>query len=214
MLPLITFCVRNLARPFEEPGVGLEFAGERQLYEIEDNMVQFDQPAKSPFVFSDCFILPMPIGRTAQNLRELLEGLREVDETCASLPPVAIPHGHFQPTVEYPNDFALWADTAIQDSRLAEKLSALDPFGYENTEQLRDALIDLLEEYLWDLPYVPWVRPEFQFHFTEASTVVLHSRVSSPHASRVLLDSRDSGAGFNLFSHDRRALAVESAQNE
>ena len=180
LLPLITFCVRNLARPFEEPGVGLEFAGERQLYEIEDNMVQFDQPAKSPFVFSDCFILPMPIGRTAQNLRELLEGLREVDERVL--------HYHLwqsrmaisQPTVEYPNDFALWADTALQDSRLAEKLSALDPFGYENTEQLRDALIDLLEEYLWDLPYVPWVRPEFQFHFTEASTVVLHSRVSSP----------------------------------
>ena len=142
-------------------------------------MVSPYQPSENPFVFAECFILPMPIGRTAQNLRELLEALREVDDSVL--------HYHLwqsrmaisQPTVEYPNDLALWAKTALQDSRLAEKLSAIDPFGYENTEQVRDTLIDLLDEYLWDLPYVVSARPEFEFHFCEASTVVLHSRVSA-----------------------------------
>jgi hypothetical protein len=142
-------------------------------------MVHFDQPAENPFVFAECFILPMPIGRTAQNLRELLESLREVDESVLYYHLWQSRMAISQPTVEFPNDFAFWADTALQDSRLAEKLSALDPFGYENTEQIRDALVDLLEEYLGDLPYLTWVRPEFEFHFCEASTVVLHSSVSA-----------------------------------
>ncbi len=142
-------------------------------------MVRPDQPAENPFVFAECFILPMPIGRTAQNLRELLEALRDVDDSVLHYhlwqSRMAISH----PTVEYPNDFAFWADKILQDSRLAEKLSAIDPFSYENTEQIRDALVDLLEEYLGDLPYAANARPEFELHFCEASTVVIHSRVSA-----------------------------------
>lgn len=142
-------------------------------------MVRFNQPAENPFVFSECFILPMPIGRTAQNLRELLEAVRDVDEKVLFYhlwqSRMAVSH----PAVEYPNDFAYWADTALQDKRLAEQLSALDPFGYEDSEEVREALIDLLDEYLWDLSYVGWVRPESEFHFCEASTVVLHSRFSA-----------------------------------
>jgi hypothetical protein len=140
-------------------------------------MMTSDQPAKSPFVFAECFILPLPIGRTAQNLRELLEALREVDESVLHYhlwqSRMAISH----PTVEYPNDFAFWAEMILQDSRLAEKLSSLDPFSYENSEQIRDDLIDLLEDYIWDLPYIPWVRPGSEFYFCEASTVVIHSKV-------------------------------------
>lgn len=142
-------------------------------------MVEFDQRAESPFVFGECFILPMPIGRSAHNLRELMEGLREVGESVFHYhlwqSRMAIAHA----TVEYPNDFAFWAATALQDGRLAEKLSALDPFGYEDAEQIREALVDLLEEYLFELPYVAWVRPGFEFHFCEASTVVLHSSISA-----------------------------------
>jgi hypothetical protein len=180
LLPLITLLGKERSPAYRRAGSGLEFAGRFRLREIENNMAQFDQPAESPFVFSECFILPKPIGRTAQNLRELLEALREVHESVLHYHlwqfRMAISH----PSVEYPNDFAYWADMALQDRRLTEKLSALDPFDYENTEQVRDALVDLLEEYLWDLPYVPWVRPELAFHLIEASTVVLHSRFSCP----------------------------------
>jgi hypothetical protein len=121
----------------------------------------------------------MPIGRTAQNLREFLEVLQDVDESVLLYHLWQSRMSVSHPTVEYPNDFALWAGTALQDSRLAEKLSALDPFGYENAERIRNALIDLMEEYLWDLPYLAWARPGFDFHFCEASTVVLHSSISA-----------------------------------
>jgi len=47
-------------------------------------MVSPDQLAPDPFWFSDCVIMPMPIGRPAANLRDLLQTLREVDERVLS----------------------------------------------------------------------------------------------------------------------------------
>jgi hypothetical protein len=62
---------------------------------------------------------------------------------------------------------------------LAEKLSSFDPLEYENLGQVRQAMVDILEEYLWDLPFVPWARSGFEFHFCEASTVVIRSVISA-----------------------------------
>jgi hypothetical protein len=45
--------------------------------------------------------------------------------------------------------------------------------------QVRQAMVDILEEYLWDLPFVPWARSGFEFHFCEASTVVIRSEIAA-----------------------------------
>lgn len=136
-------------------------------------MVDSNQPALNPFQFHECVILTMPTGRTAVNLREMLQIVKEVDSGVLAYhlwqSRMAIAH----PEVEYPNDFAIWAATSLQDTRLAEKLSVIDPFTYEDMEEIREELAELLEEYMWDLPSVPWARPGFEFHFCEASTVVL-----------------------------------------
>ena len=136
-------------------------------------MVNPDQPALNPFYFHECVILTMPTGRTAVNLREMLQTVREVDGAVLAYHLWQSRMAFAHPEVEYPNDFAVWAATALQDSRLAEKLSVIDPFDYEDMEQIRDALAELLEEYMWNLPSVPWARPGYEFHFCEASTVVL-----------------------------------------
>lgn len=133
--------------------------------------------AKDPFQFRECFLMPMPIGRKATNLKELLEILREVDES--------VPHYHLlqsrlsltYPGVEYPNEFTFWADTALQDKRLAEILSCFDPFDFENMKQMQEALVEILDNYLWDLNYIPWARPGFEFDFCEASMAVIGSEI-------------------------------------
>lgn len=136
-----------------------------------------NQPAANPFWFRECFLMPMPTGKKAINLRELLEILREVDESVLYFHLLQSRLTVTQPVVEYPNDFALWAATALQDMKLAEKLSSFDPLEYENMEQVRVAVLDILEEYLWDLPYVPWARPGFEFHFCGASMVVVRNEI-------------------------------------
>jgi hypothetical protein len=134
-----------------------------------------DQPAENPFWFWECFLVPMPTGKKATNLRELLQGLREMEESVLQFHLWQSRLATIQPTIEYPNDFALWAAAALHDERLAEKLSSIDPFAYENLGQIREALVDLLEEYLWDISHNPAVEPGFEFHFCEAAAAHMRS---------------------------------------
>ncbi|MBM4301766.1 MAG: hypothetical protein FJ121_09595 [Deltaproteobacteria bacterium] len=135
--------------------------------------------AENPFWFHECFLMAMPLGKKVLNLRELMEGLREMEESVLFYHLVQSRLALGQPAVEYPNDFALWAANALQDSKLAEKLSSFDPFEYQNLGLVRQAVVDILEEYLWDLPFVPWARPGFEFHFCQASAVVMHSLIAA-----------------------------------
>lgn len=137
------------------------------------------QPAQDPFWFRECFLMTMPIGRKAVNLKELLQGIKEVRDSVLYYHLLQFRLSAAPPAVEYPNDFALWAAIALQDARLAEKLSSFDPMEYEDFELVRQAMVDILEEYLWDLPYIPWARAGFEFHFCEASTVVMRSEISA-----------------------------------
>ena len=138
-----------------------------------------NQSAKDPFWFRECFLMPMPIGIKVVNLRELLHALREVNDAVLYYHLLQSRLAVSQPTVEFPNDFALWAAVALQDSALAEKLSSFDPLNYENLGQVRQAMVDILEEYLWDLPFVPWARSGYELHFCEASTVVIRSEITA-----------------------------------
>lgn len=138
-----------------------------------------DKPARDPFWFRECFLMQMPIGIKVVNLRELLAALREVSESVLYYHLVQCRLAVSPPAVEYPNDFALWAAVALQDSALAEKLSSFDPLDYDDLGQVRQAILDILEEYLWDLPFVPWARSGFEFHFCEASTVVIRSAIAA-----------------------------------
>ncbi|MGQ9687811.1 MAG: DUF5752 family protein [Desulfobaccales bacterium] len=136
-----------------------------------------DQPAQNPFWFSECFLMPMPLGKKASNLRELFDILQEADESVLHYHLLQFRLAVTQPWVEYPNEFALWAATALQDPRLAEKLSSFDPFDYDTMGQVRQAILDILEEYLWHLPLVPWARPGAEFHFCESSMVVIRQEM-------------------------------------
>lgn len=135
--------------------------------------------AQDPFWFRECFVMVRPVGVSVVNLRELLHAMREVPEQVLFYHLFQSRLTLFQPTVEYPNDFAHWAATALQDIRLAEKLSSFDPFDANDLEEVRQGLVDVLEEYLWDLTRVPWSRPGFEFHFCEGATVVMRSKLSA-----------------------------------
>ena len=138
-----------------------------------------DQEAPNSFVFSEYFLMPMPTGNKASNLRELLQFLREMTEPVLNYHLWQSRLNITQPTLEYPNDFAIWAATALRDDLLAEKLSAIDPFDYENLTQVRETMVEELEEYLWDSPQYPQVRPGYELHLCEASAVVLHAGIAA-----------------------------------
>ncbi|MFH0810377.1 MAG: DUF5752 family protein [Pseudomonadota bacterium] len=129
------------------------------------------------FQFYDCIPTVMPTGKWASNLREFLYLVREVE-------PSVIFHHVYQARLkqhfdlwEYPNDFAGWAADCLEDMVLAEKLASFNPYNYASVDEVRETVIETVEEHLWDKPTVPWVRPGFEFFFNDSKTVVIPTEV-------------------------------------
>lgn len=130
------------------------------------------------FTVRDCTLITRMAGvPTAMNLRELQERVSICPEECL--------FHHFCETVirptfddpEFHNDIALWARRNLRDRVLAERLGIINPYKMENFEQLRTTLVDLLEERLSEVAYIPWAPKGQDFQFMQAATVVFNTGI-------------------------------------
>lgn len=126
-----------------------------------------------PFTVKDCALITRMAGvDNAINLRELRERLVNCPVECL--------FHHFCETVirptfddpEFRNDFAVWAARDLQDRVLAERLGIINPYDYTDFEELRQLVIEIIDERLSQVPYVPWVKMGNDFRFMRAVTVV------------------------------------------
>ena len=130
------------------------------------------------FEIKDCALSAISVGRRAQNLKELLDGVR-------SVPGGSIYH-HFWGRLLYPafddpeynNDFASWVRHQLHDHKLAERLAVIDPAQHGDLEKLRQAVADAIEERLEEVEIPAWTPIDRQFHFIRAQTVVFDTRHS------------------------------------
>jgi uncharacterized protein DUF5752 len=125
-----------------------------------------------PFALMDCALLTLATGKKALGLRELRDRITEVDESSL--------YYHFfenllRPSFddpEYRNDFALWARRSLHDAQLAEKLGMIDPLACCDLEDLRQTLLDVIEDHLAENEYPAWAIPSQGFHFLTSRVVV------------------------------------------
>jgi uncharacterized protein DUF5752 len=126
-----------------------------------------------PFTVRDCALITRMAGvDTAINLRELRERLLGCPVECL--------FHHFCETVirptfddpEFRNDFAVWAARDLQDRVLAERLGIINPYDYTDLEELRHLIVEIIDDRLSEMPYIPWVRMGNDFRFMRAVTVV------------------------------------------
>jgi uncharacterized protein DUF5752 len=126
-----------------------------------------------PFRFKDCALTTLSLGRSAQNLRELRDGV-------AKVPAESISHHFYESLLrpvfddpEYRNDFALWARRQLHDNILAERLGIIDPLELDDLESLRRLVLEVIEDRLAEAPYVPSAAPGHEFFFLRSEKVVL-----------------------------------------
>jgi hypothetical protein len=162
--------------------------------------------ASKPFAVIDCAMLSIAIGASAQNLRELRDRLRSVPASSlyyhfwgAHLRP-----GFEEP--EYGNDFALWARHGLSDPALAERLSVIKPPGFGGLETLREELVELVEQRLYEREVVSSAPADQEFHFIRSTLVVLDTgrRLENPQALGAALPRLSPGSLFYHFIDARR----------
>ena len=158
------------------------------------------------FAIKDCALVAIATGRRAQNLRELRDRLEDIHSGSI--------YYHFwggmlRPQFddpEYNNDFAAWAQHGLHDACLAERLGAIVPTEYKDLEDLRQELIEVIEERLDESEIVPWSKVDRQFHFKRSQIVVFdtHKIVQHPKEMLDVFDRLSLGSVFYHFIDARR----------
>jgi hypothetical protein len=134
----------------------------------------------APFRIRDCAITIVALGHTAFNLRELRNHI-------ASVPATSISH-HFYDALlrpsfddrDFRNDFAAWVRRQLRDERLAEILGVLDPLDEGQTiEEVRDRLLEILDDRLHEMTDLPQVGPGREFRFLRSQFVVFDTALEA-----------------------------------
>ncbi len=159
-----------------------------------------------PFKIKDCSLIELSSKKMVQDLRELRDVLM-------SIPLNSIYH-HFygnllKPSFElqvFTNDFAQWVKDALHEDVLAEKLGVLDPSHYEDLEQLRADLIDVIEEHLYEKEYLPLAKSNQLFHFMHSYIVIFDTdkTITKPEDLPQAVDGMSLGSIFYHFIDARR----------
>lgn len=160
-----------------------------------------------PFEVKDCTLITRMGGvGTAVNLRELRERISVCPEACL--------FHHFAETLvrpsfddpEFRNDFAIWSARYLRDRVLAERLGILNPYKFDSLQQLRETVVEVIDDRLSELPYIPTVRKGDDFLFMQATTVVFDSGVvlESPDDIMSALPEMSNSSVYYHFVEARR----------
>jgi hypothetical protein len=152
------------------------------------------------FAIKDCALAIIATGRRAQTLRELRDILRDVHPGCI--------YHHFWGTLlrpqfsdrEYNNDFATWCHDSLHDSPAAERLAVVDPADFSDLEDLRQELIEVIDERLDETELMLFARGDRQFHFARSVIVVFDTEKRLSHP-RELVDALPQMSVGSIFYH-------------
>lgn len=163
------------------------------------------------FIIQDCALLTRTSGvPEAINLRELRERLA----TCRQ----DVLYHHFCETPLVPsfdnpdsrNDFAVWALLQLGDRVLAERLGIINPYSYNDLEKLRETVLEVLDERLSEVSFIPTCQNGAEFFFSEAVTVVFDTgmRITTPAELPEAIGRMTNGSIYFHFLEARRREPV------
>jgi hypothetical protein len=129
--------------------------------------------ARAPFYFNTASHL-LRIGRQrADNLSQLLEGLRTCPEDSIFQHTFRTLQEHHFIREGFSNDFAHFAFAACNEVGLAERLASIDVREYTSLESLRARIVAIVDEYLKKNPRAGERAALEPFYFCASDTVVI-----------------------------------------
>ena len=129
--------------------------------------------AAEPFHFNSAANL-LRIGRErADNLTEFLEALRQCPESSIFQHTFRTLEEHHFISEGFSNDFAHWAYVECNETGLGEILASLDVRVFTSIFDLRQRIVDVVEDYIESHPQSAQRPARKPFHFCASETVVM-----------------------------------------
>lgn len=159
------------------------------------------------FAITDCALIALATGETAENLRELRDRLTRIED-------MGVIYYHFWGGLlrphfvdqEYQNNFASWAYHDLHDRRLAERLSIINPAQFDSLEELKQEIIEVIEERMDEEDGAQRAEAEHPFFFMRSLIVEFDTnmRVDTPEELAAKLPDFSLGSLFYHFIDARR----------
>jgi hypothetical protein len=171
--------------------------------------------SREPFTFYTERRLVLLTGRKARNLEQLLEHLRSVSGSSIFY------HTHHQFLSQhfekpvFHSEFAIWAARDLLEDTLAEKLTAVDLLAATSIRQVREAIIQRVEEHV-SAPgaILRECRPGNEFHFCESQSFLMPTGMVARDA-REFFECVAKASNVSLFFHFFEArLRLERVTND
>ncbi len=165
-------------------------------------------PAEASVTFQvkDCALIAKATGKRARTLKDL----RDILETIG---PESLFY-HFWGSLlrprfedqEYHNDFASWSAHSLNDKPVAERLGIVDPLEFDNLDELRVELMDIIDERIDELEMLPTASRDRQFEFISSDIVVFatHRTIKDPQDLKTVIPELSLGSIFYHFIDGRR----------
>ncbi|MFA5356344.1 MAG: DUF5752 family protein [Candidatus Omnitrophota bacterium] len=130
---------------------------------------------KYPFRFYTRLHLSELTGLRATTLGQLLGLIKTVPGSCIYHHTHRFLQQHQYLSPEPPNDFAYWVGEFLGEDELSEKLASIDTIQYSTIRDLREKIINTIEEYLANNPLakLKFTRASEEFHFMKSMSFVI-----------------------------------------
>jgi len=128
--------------------------------------------ANEPFVFYTTAHIVELTGRTARSLPELRDGIRVVTGSSIFHHTFGALRDRPFTAHRYTSDFARWAAEVLQDWPVAERLAFMDPTEFPSIRELRERILQVIEDRLAEEGETAAAPPGREFHFRQSISLI------------------------------------------
>ena len=156
------------------------------------------EPEIPPFIIKDCAVVSLWTGRTARTLKELAKELKHIDESSIYHHVLGI---YMRTPFVDPNSFATWARHLLHDPLLAERLAMINPSEFNSLEELRQEILEIVEERLKNMDTPDSQVAQRPFYFQSSQMVVFDTgnEIRHPVELNSVISSMSLGSIFYHF---------------
>jgi len=178
-------------------------------------MDPWTKKTKNPFQFNTSVKLRELTSRKAKTLRELVENIKEVPGSVIYYHTHVYLQKHESLSPEPPNDFAYWVSNALGEYKLGEELASIDICSFNTIMELRERIINVIENYLFDTKSPLRHSPEgMEFEFVKAHSFVFTTGFEA-HSLKEFTEILDKVTIHSIYFHIFEArLRLEKGIND
>jgi hypothetical protein len=125
-----------------------------------------------PFIFYSTAHIVELTGRTARTLVELREGIREVTGSSIFHHTFGALRDRPFAAHRYTSDFARWTSEVLQDWPVAERLAFMDPTEFSSIRELRERILQVIDDRLAEEADTAPAPAGREFHFTQSISLI------------------------------------------